>query len=132
MIITILFSLQAIIAQTVRPWPIPSYNIPVLGMALFQENHPASVGNTEGKRRIHIQVSSQKTPDTLAHSATVWVYSLDHATLYGPYTVFVGTTLTVDIDDREWGVMVEADEPLVISVWITLEDTMRAFSIPEN
>ncbi|MDP1621274.1 MAG: hypothetical protein Q8M08_02940 [Bacteroidales bacterium] len=127
--ICVLFCLQGTIAQTIRPWPIPSYNIPVFGRALFQENAHPTTDNTDGRRRIHIQVSSQKTPDTIAPSATIWVYSLDHSTIYGPYTVNVGTTMTVDIDDREWGVMVEADESIVVSVWITMDDSVKRQSI---
>jgi hypothetical protein len=120
--IAILFTLQGTLAQTVRPWPIPSFNIPVFGRALFQENTNPSNDNTDGRRRIHIQVSSQKTPDTTASDATIWVYSLDYTTIYGPFAVNIGTTLTVEIDDREWGVMVESDATIVVSVWITRDD----------
>ncbi|MDP1623862.1 MAG: hypothetical protein Q8M08_16165 [Bacteroidales bacterium] len=121
--ICVLFCLQGTFAQTIRPWPIPSFNIPVFGRALFQENIHLSTDNTDGRRRIHIQVSSQKTPDTLANPVTVWIYSIDHTTVIGPYSVIYGVTLTVDIDDREWGVMVEARETVVVSVWITLDDS---------
>jgi hypothetical protein len=109
-------------AQTIRPWPIPFFNIPVFGRALFQENlHPTN-DNTEGRRRVHIEVSSQKTPDTLTNPVTVCIYSLDHTTVLGPYSVNYGVTLTVDIDDRDWGVMVESSVTVIVSVWITEDD----------
>jgi hypothetical protein len=124
-IICILYGLQGVFAQTFRPWPIPSFNTPVIGKALFQENKHSYPDNTEGKRRIHIKVLSQKSPYTIAGSATVWVYSLDQTTVLGPYTVTIGETLTVDIDDREWGVLVESGQEVVVSVWITLFDSMK-------
>ena len=74
---------------------------------------------------MQIQVTSQKTPDTTTCQATVWVYSLDHTTVLGPYTVLCGETLTVDIDDRDWGTLVESDVPVVVSVWITMFDAMK-------
>ena len=121
-IICVLFCLHGTFAQTIRPWPIPSFNIPVFGRALFQENVHPSKDNTEGRRKLHIEVSSQKTPDTLTNPVTVWIYSLDHTTILGPYSVNYGMTLTVDIDDREWGVIVESSETVVVSVWITLDE----------
>jgi len=127
--ICVLFCLQGTVAQTIRPWPIPSFNIPVFGRALFQENLHPSNDNTEGRRRVHIEVSSMKTPDTLTNSVTVWIYSIDHTTVLGPYSVNYGVTLTVDIDDREWGVMVEASVTVIVSVWITQDDSMIQYDI---
>jgi hypothetical protein len=132
-IICVLFCLQGTFAQTIRPWPIPSYNIPVFGRALFQENVHPSNDNTEGRRRVHIEVSSQKTPDTLTNPVTVWIYSLDHTTVLGPYSVNYGVTLTVDIDDREWGVMVESSQTVVVSIWISQDDRIiHKGAIPES
>jgi hypothetical protein len=128
-IICVLFCLQGTFAQTNRPWPIPSFNIPVFGRALFQENIHPSNDNTEGRRRLHIEVSSQKTPDTLTNPVTVWIYSLDHTTILGPYSINYGVTLTVDIDDREWGVMVESSVTVIVSVWITQDDSMHGMKL---
>lgn len=128
-VLCILLGLQGTLAQTYRPLPIPSFNVPVSGNTLFQESNNPSGGNTEGKRRIHVQVSSQKNADTISPFATIWVYSLDHTTIYGPFTVASGTTLTVDIDDRDWGVLVEANESVVVSVWITEEDAIPSMKL---
>jgi hypothetical protein len=49
--------------------------------------------------------------------ATVWVYNLDQNTVLGPYTVNCGETLTVEIDEREWGVLVESEEGVIVDVW---------------
>ena len=106
---------QALKAQ----YPIPSYNIPVYPHATFQEQ-VAGGGNSDNcteKRQVVIRTSC----GNLARgncSATVWVYSLDGKTVYGPYTVYGGETLRVDIDDREWGVYVEAEDTVIVDVWI--------------
>ena len=128
-LICVLFCLQGTVAQTIRPWQIPSLNIPVFGSALFQENLHPSNDNTEGRRKVYIEVSYQKTPDTLTNSVTVWIYSIDHTTVLGPYSVNYGVTLTVDIDDREWGVMVESSVTVIVSVWIAQDDSMIQYDI---
>jgi hypothetical protein len=46
------------------------------------------------------------------------VYSLDGETVYGPFTVYSGETLRVEIDDRECGVYVESNEDVIVDVWI--------------
>jgi len=36
----------------------------------------------------------------------------------GPYLVQCGETLTVEIDEREWGVLVETGSETLVDVWI--------------
>lgn len=55
-------------------------------------------------------------------TATVWVYSLDQTTVLGPYTVTCGQTLSVPIDERQWGVLVESEEEVIVDVWIEAGD----------
>jgi hypothetical protein len=50
--------------------------------------------------------------------ATVWVYSLDLQDIIGPYTVYGGETIYVDIDEREWGVIVQSEDHVEVDVWI--------------
>jgi hypothetical protein len=50
--------------------------------------------------------------------ATVWIYSLDLQTVYGPYTVYGGETLSVGVDWGEWGAYVTTDDQIVVDVWI--------------
>jgi hypothetical protein len=98
--------------------PIPSYNVPVNLKAYFQEqNNDNSCKQTLGKRTLHVRVSCSGTSVTTC-SATVWVYSLDGEDTYGPFTVNGGETLEVEIDEREWGVYVESETPVIVDVWI--------------
>ena len=115
----LLICLQDGFSQIVKPWPIPSYNIPVNGTAFFQESSSQTENNlNRGRRKIHVQVLSQKTLDTLSCQATVHVYSLDGLDILGPYTVTCGSTLEVEIDEREWGALVESTYEIHVSVWI--------------
>ena len=101
-------------------YPIPSYNITVDGLADFA-NLCTTIGhNTDGKRQVHVHV------DPILNGipgcdATVWVYTLDATTVLGPFTVDCEQTLDVNIDDRDWGVMVNSEEKIIVTVWFTLE-----------
>ena len=115
----LLFCLQQATGQVIKPWPIPSFNVAVSGIAVFQEN--CSSDQTKSileKRKIHVQVSCQKSADTVSCPIRVWIYSLDGLDTLGPYCVSCGQTLEVEIDDREWGALVVADMAINVSVWI--------------
>jgi hypothetical protein len=102
-------------AQVIPTYPIPSYGVSVTGYANFRENRLSKTIPSKEKRSVNIIVSSQGLSNC---SATVWVYSLDRATVLGPFTVTCGQKLTVPIDDREWGVLVESEEEVSVDVWI--------------
>lgn len=118
----ILIATQAGYAQNFKPLSIPSFEIPVSGQSVFQENKPSDDNNTDGKRKIYVKVSSQRCADSLPCEATVWAYSLDLTTLYGPFIVSCGETLEVEIDEREWGVLVESDYTVYVDVWTSVFD----------
>lgn len=103
--------------QTIPVYPIPSANVKVNGNAIFQENytnlHPKQ---TRERREVHVRITSASGSHQC--QAMVWVYSLDHTTLLGPFIVNCGETLTVEIDEREWGVLVESEEDVIVDVWI--------------
>ena len=111
-------------SQIIPTYPIPSFNIYVNGTANFRQDYHQRVTNpTKEKREVHVVVGSQASCNNC--TATVWVYRLDHSTILGPYTVTCGQTLTVPIDDREWGVLVESDEDIIVSVWIESFDLLN-------
>jgi len=114
-IIVLVTVIQALEAQN----PIPSYNFPVSGHANFQEKEFVSVhhDNCLGKRDVVVQTTCGSS-GVMICTATVWVYSLDGQTIYGPYTMHGGDTLRVEIDDREWGVYVLTDDIVIVNVWI--------------
>ena len=61
----------------------------------------------EGKLNVEVRDSSPGQQS----EATVKVYSLDGMDELGPYIVQEGITLTVDIDNREWSVLVIEKTP---------------------
>ena len=101
-------------AQNFKTYPIPSYNILSYGIANFLEESKKSCKDAPLEmRHIHIKcIASNTCP------VTVWIYSKDGLDILGPYTVNPGEILTVEIDDREWGVYTTADCEVLISVWI--------------
>jgi len=96
-------------------YPIPSFDVLVVNSAVFQENTPS---NTKAKRVIHVRINVAQKTDTSTCIAEVLIYSLDHQSVLGTYNVECGTTLSVEIDDREWGVSVTSKTPVDVSVWI--------------
>jgi hypothetical protein len=47
----------------------------------------------------------------------VYIFTLDHSVVFGPYIVPSGQTLSVPIDDSAWGVSISTDSPTFVSVW---------------
>ena len=102
----------------VPTWPIPSYNVIICGTADFREDYQLSKYSPQKERR-EIHVVAKPSGNTHRCEATVWIYSLDGKTTLGPYTIECGETLTVEIDDREWGALVQSEDEVCIDVWIT-------------
>ncbi|MCX6303846.1 MAG: hypothetical protein NT040_02655 [Bacteroidetes bacterium] len=110
---------QVINAQAIPTYPIPSYNVRVIGYANFRQDYHLNSKSTREKRNVQVNITSS---NPYGCTATVWIYSLDHATVLGPFTVTCGQTLTVPIDDRQWGVLVESEEEVFVDVWIVTGD----------
>ena len=100
-------------------YPIPSFNVKVIGTAIFQESRleQGSQNNAKERRAMNVKggVCGLLT-DSCSYVATI--YSLDGLTRLGPFTVQCGETLTVEIDDREWGVIIFSGSQLCVDVWI--------------
>jgi hypothetical protein len=107
-------------SQGIPLYPIPSYNIEVNGYANFTQNtlNPAQL-RVQAMEKVEMNViikSSSGSPDC---QATVWIYSLDNNTVRGPFTVSCDQPLQVSTDTSEsWGVLVDTDEDLLVSVWM--------------
>lgn len=104
--------------QGLQVYPIPSYNVDVNGFANFRETtqFQALVQPAE-KRVLDVQVKTVSGSNDC--QATIWVYTLDNSILLGPYTVYCNQPYQVAIDPSElWGVLVDMDEDLLVSVWI--------------
>ena len=105
--------------QNIPTFSIPSYNIPVNGYATFiNANDPAdSCGHTMEKKDVNIHLTGASDVNQQCH-ATVWVYTLDQSTILGPFIVYCGGTLIVEIDNRAWGVLMQSSESILANVWI--------------
>ena len=121
-------------------YPIPSFNLPVVGIANFQESQLSVGGGIENgkfndgklspmtRRVMNIKVTHTVASLNGTFQATVWVYSLDKQTIIGPFTVYVGDVLSVPIDDRDWGVIVDSDYDITVDVWISADGSKK----PQN
>ena len=98
--------------------PIPSYNILVDQMANFQENVKANQIKKSNKGERTLKVVVKRKTDQDLCQAIVKVYSLDEQDVLGPYNVVCEELLSVEIDEREWGVMVQSDDNVYADVWI--------------
>jgi hypothetical protein len=107
-------------SQSIPVYPIPSYNVAVNGYANFKNNLQSLKNPVRAKQELDIQIRSGS--GTHNCTATVWVYSLDQTTVLGPYTATCGQTLSVPIDERQWGVLVESEEEVIVDVWIVTGD----------
>ena len=106
--------------QTLAQYPIPSYDVSVKGRANFQESQ-----TSRGRRNLNVKVQCGGIALSGTCQATVWVYSLDGQTVLGPYTVNGGETLTVPIDEREWGVYIQTEDIITVAVWVTAEKSLK-------
>ena len=104
--------------QTIPVYPIPSTNVGVDGLADFENLMSSVQNNSKELRKVHIHFIAG-SPEPQGCEATVVVYSLDGTTFLGPFTVSCGQTLDVNIDDRNWGVMVDSDVKVIVDVWIS-------------
>jgi|GEM_PF-2552563 len=95
--------------------PIPSYNVSVYRQADFTEAIRRGTPHKDlrGERVMVVSVKGLSS-----HTAIIWIYTLDRQTTLGPYYVPGGETLYVEIDERDWGVLIETNGLLEVDVWI--------------
>lgn len=97
--------------------PIPSYKVQVSKDANFQEktNRPNGPNyDLAGKRDMIIWITVAG-PST--DPISIWVYSLDKQDILGPYILYDSGEISVPIDDRNWGVIVQCDVQVTVSVY---------------
>ena len=111
----------AVFAKAKAANPIPSYNVPVIDNAYFQENKLIPSNYDPSKERRDMNVSNdgsggnKNVPESSA--VTVYIYRLDQSIVLGPFIVPAGETLTLQIDGNRWGVFAQTNKPTNISVW---------------
>jgi hypothetical protein len=117
MIFWLILGLYSVLGQNIPVYPIPSYNVKVDGYVDFSQQHTVLKNNSKQKKDVIIHLKSGSTENT-GCQATVWIYSLDQTSILGPFIMNCGETLVVGIDDREWGVLVNSEDDVIIDVWI--------------
>lgn len=117
----VLFLFLAQITAVHAEQPIPSFKFRLYHMANFREHNqggghnPLKSAGTKGKRDLNVVATS--TSSTPTGQAVIYIYSSDFKTIIGPLTISEGETISVPVDDREWGVFVVSDDHLYIDVF---------------
>jgi len=126
-----------IVLNIYAQYPIPSYSVPIFPKGTFNQFGITPGSGEDGpmdKRAVGVQVL-QTMPDSETNIVTIYVYNLQDSTVLGPYYVTGDSTLYVPIGDGDWGVLVESEEKVVVSVWIqdyvTLSDAGSGYSMIE-
>ena|ERR1035438_9992668 len=114
-IATLLIVLVGTVLQMQASKPIPSFQDLVARRANFTEKHHDQDSKPDPKKKRNMIIVCQVAGPNGA-PIQIWVYSLDQKDVLGPYVLIDKGTLTVPIDDREWGVLVECDTKVYMSV----------------
>jgi len=119
------------IAYVLAYMPIPAYKVPVGHHQNFVEKPGGKKGDHDpkAKRDMHVQSSVTSGKPTLA---IIWVYSLDGQDILGPFYLLSGQSIDVPIDARDWGVYVQSDDHVIISVWVSYGDGSTYNQLPNE
>lgn len=98
---------------TYAQYPIPSYKVEVNGRALFEE-----MTTHKGKKDGNVKIQCNTVAEA-GCPVRVYFFTLDRTTVLGPYCVSCGETLTIPLDEREWGVYVESEIIVTVDVWFS-------------
>jgi hypothetical protein len=101
--------------------PIPSFNIPISEKTYFLEDHSGftnSGNNQDEKRDMNISNGSGNSDNFGTSTIVIYIYRLDNKKASGPYRVAYGQTISIPIDNQEWGVTMDPTSPTLVSVWI--------------
>jgi hypothetical protein len=92
-------------ANIFAQYPISSYDKPVESGSYFAESHSYAPVFSSEKRKLNIDTTDPST--SFEDSEVIFIaFSLDFQEFRGPFTLDVGSSKQIDIDDREWGVYV--------------------------
>ncbi len=97
--------------------PIPSYNILVRNEANFQEKHHNGNAPNSGMKEKRDMIVVIQVAGPSKAPVTIWFYSLDMQDYLGPYILLGNDQISVPIDDRNWGTVVQCTDEVIVSVW---------------
>jgi hypothetical protein len=103
--------------------PIPTFNY------YMTEQNTAFVepgsGETREKRDVNVVISTGGDVVGEEIFATVYVIKKDGSQAFGPFTVYTNEPFSLDIPKGKWGVTVNSNWDLNVSVWISTQKIMR-------
>jgi len=109
------------VSVTFAQMPVPSYDVPVTGKALFvDKGNPVNLNG--GQQLIAEKRDMNVSNDgggngPVGGSMIVYIARVDGSIVLGPYYVAPGQTITVPIDYNLWGVAVATSQTTPVSVW---------------
>jgi len=109
-------STATVYSQTLKPYPIPSYNVIVNGLASFQEFQNGGTIPMDKKKTIRVATTCHLPASTF--DMIIYAYSLDRQDRMGPYYITAGQDLSIAVDDRNWGLLIKSESEAVVDVWI--------------
>lgn len=127
-----------IVLNIYAQYPIPSYNVPIFPAGTFNQSEitPTKGKDAPMEKQVIIIHVSQTMPDSETNVVTIYVYNLQDSTVFGPYYVTGDSTLNIPIGYGDWGVLVESEEKVFVSVWIqespSLSDANTGYSEVES
>jgi hypothetical protein len=104
-------------SQSYKPYPIPSFAVPVDSLALFVESGGNTTDQSKARKDGYVKVYTNR-PENPSCGASIFWYSLDGIDTLGPFSVSCGETLITSIDERAWGVLVVTEDEVLVDVWI--------------
>ncbi len=93
-------------ANVFAQFPIASYDTPVTAGTYFTMSHASAPAMSAEKIKMNINTTDPGTNSPTATFVTFVVYTLDMQTFKGPYTLQIGSSKTIEIDERQWGLVV--------------------------
>jgi hypothetical protein len=102
--------------QNIPTYPIPSYGVALEGRGNFVNSNRVLIEKSRKDRLVNVIVRAEFSSNNPI--AKVWIYTTDHETILGPFSVLSSEQLSVNIDDHDWGVLIESDGKVSVDVWI--------------
>ena len=100
--------------------PIPSYNVPVTGRALFVGN-TTNINNNQAliAEKRDMNVSNEGGGNgPVGGTMTVYITRVDQSIVLGPYSIGAGQTISVPIENSPWDVIMVTSQTTLVNVWI--------------
>jgi len=119
-LILFLICIAGFIELSHAQYPIPSYMVPVFPKATFVGDGiapPAKKKMAPLAKRSVIITTTHSSPDSIPNVITVYIVRTDKSIILGPYYMTDNDRLEVEIDDQQWGVLVESEMKVDVSIW---------------